>query len=91
MSTMRENMFEFITTNLNFVHSVQMVWEAFKVTCRGWINSYTAAKRKSMLRKKNSLIVEFKTLESMYVGLKQKNGLQNAFHDGNKFALFPIT
>ena len=46
---------------------MQIVLEAFKATCRGWIISYAKAKKKRMVMKKNSLILETKTLESQHM------------------------
>ena len=81
--------------------SIQIVWEAFKVTCRGWIISYATANKKIMVMKKNSLTSELKTLESqhmrdpMNIRLKHemlicKAELQSIIHEETAFALFRL-
>ena len=64
---LKEKTKEFIQINLTSVPSMQIVLEAFKATCRGWIISYAKAKKKRMVMKKNSLILETKTLESQHM------------------------
>ena len=61
---LKEKTKEFILIYLTSVPSIQIVWEAFKATCRGWIISYATARKKRLVMKKNSLILETKTLES---------------------------
>lgn len=40
VSMVREKTQEYIIINLKSVKSVQTVWEAFQVICRGWIINY---------------------------------------------------
>lgn len=46
VSMLTGRMVNFFKTNMNSVSSIQTLWEAFKVTCRGWCMCYGAAKRK---------------------------------------------
>lgn len=101
VSLIRERITEYINDNLRSVPSIQTVWEAFKVTCRGWIISYSTAKKKRMMMKKNSLISDLKTLEAQHMldpnNLKLKNemltlkaDLQSIIHEETAFALFRL-
>ena len=67
MSILKEKTTEFIQINLTSVPPIQIVWEAFKATCRGWIISYATAKKKRMGMKENSFILKTKTLESQHL------------------------
>ena len=46
LSSIRAKVKEYFTVNMNSVSSIQIVWEIFKVTCRGWIISYLTAKKR---------------------------------------------
>ncbi len=99
VSVVKEKTQEYIDTNLNSVQSVQTVWEAYKATCRGWIISYSTAKKKEKMAMKQRLTTELKDLEAKHMldsdNLQLKNlmlitktELQTFLHEENAFALF---
>ncbi len=92
---------EFFRINMNSVSSIQTVWEAFKVTCRGWIIAYSTAKCRLRNLKKNDLLVKIKTLESKHMvnttnlALKRdllmaRVDLQSILHEETAFALYRL-
>ena len=98
---LKEKTTEYIQINLTSVPPIQIVWEAFKATCRGWIISYATAKKKGMGMKKNSFILKTKTLESQHLrdpkNIRFKNEmmickaeLQSIIHEETAFAMFRL-
>ena len=97
-----EKMSDFFTINIHSGPSTQIVWEAFKATCRGWIISYsTAKKEKKMLNKKRILMTELKILETQHMLdpknirlrnslLLMRSDLQAILPEETSFALFQI-
>uniref|UniRef100_A0A3B4V2V9 exodeoxyribonuclease III n=1 Tax=Seriola dumerili TaxID=41447 RepID=A0A3B4V2V9_SERDU len=67
VSLIKNRISEFITLNEYSVPSIQTVWEAFKVTCRGWIISYSTAKKKQRIEKKHKLQILLKDLECKHM------------------------
>lgn len=101
ISLIEERTQEFISINLASVESVQIVWEAYKATCRGWIIGYASAKKKEKMAKKQSLINELKNLESKHmmdptnIQIKKavevsKTELKSIIYEENAFALYQL-
>lgn len=63
VSLISQRISEFFEINMPSVPSIQTVWEAFKVTCRGWIIAYSSTKRKLRNEKKKKQLEAIRVLE----------------------------
>lgn len=52
VAMINERISDFFEINMNSVANIQMVWEAFKATCRGWCISYGTAKQRDRSQRK---------------------------------------
>ena len=92
---------EFITLNIDSVSSIQIVWAALKVTSRGWIISYSTAKKKQSMDERHKLQLLLKDLERKHMqnpnnlGIKKelflvKSKLQTFIHKETAYALYRL-
>lgn len=87
---------------MNSVANIQMVWEAFKATCRDCISiSYGTAKQRDRSQRKNKLMLELKNLEMQHMRdpndqklktmvLLTRTELQSIIHEETKEKIFRI-
>ncbi len=101
VSLIKNRISEFIILNINSVSSIQKVWEVLKATSRGWIISYSAAKKKQSIDKKHKLQSSLKELERKHMenpddlSMKGelflvKSELQTIIHKETAFALYRL-
>lgn len=101
MSLIKNRICEFITLKIDSVSSIQTVWEALKATSRGWIISYSTAKKKQSIDERHKLQLSLKVLERKHMqnpnnlGIKRelflvKSKLQTFIHKETACARKPL-